>query len=486
MTYTLKSKVKSLYIGNASVPITPDNPKGLALGGYGDRDDYCTGVHDDLFARISYFKWDKHADTQIILISLDLVGINSSVLNFFLNKISKQFSIQKEHILISCTHTHSGFESLGTLAPGILGGFGGILKSRLRTDVMIKIFKKVFKGIELAKNNLIRVKIGFKKLYLEDLIAFNRRKPQKPINKPINIMKFTDYAGNLVSIICCIGIHGTILKGNNSLISAEWMGVLVKELGSRLEENPLKYQNEKGVFVNFFIGAEGNVAPFTYTGLDFKNTDNLNIIYHKIRKLKAESRDILPNSNFEFMKAYGIFLASKIAEALDEIVCMQINEIRVIERRFYIPLYGIPRSNKIKDLLFYFKDIFLKKLFRFLFTMLHSVIVPLFNPIKYKKKYHIETSVKAIGFDEIIMLTSPGELFNEIEEEIYEYIREQIDPELEKKTFIIGFANDYASYLFPLEEYFKGGYENEFQFAPLAGALVKKEMKKAAIYIQNV
>jgi hypothetical protein len=69
---------------------------------------------------------------------------------------------------------------------------------------------------------------------------------------------------------------------------------------------------------------------------------------------------------------------------------------------------------------------------------------------------------------ELFVILSPGELFFEYGEKLMRFQGE----ESYARSMVFAIANDYASYLYPIAEYIKGGYENEFQICPLNGPKV--------------
>jgi hypothetical protein len=506
-------------MGVASVVITPKNHIGLALGGYGGRTEYCKGVHDDLFARINYFCWNSAEiggsnksstnQNQLILISLDLVGINSKISDFFIQKIEKIYGIPFNQIIVSCTHTHSGWESLGMLAPGKLG-FTGMIKSRLDTRIMIEVWKKIFRGIKIAKQNTEEVLIGYDKIYLPEILAIIRRKPPVFVSKPMGVIKITNKAGKIISLICGFGAHGTIVKPHNVFLSAEWMGAFVRHLGDYFIHGQQSFQNESvssatndpnGVFINFLLEAEGDISPFCiFSNINASNTakndadyENRDYIIQKksiektpkdigkrIRYLRKSGSSLIPKSDWELMDNYGKVLASQVFNYMFKINPSPINTINFAVERFLIPLYGKPKSSTIKDVLFYIKDRIQKTILFHLFKMLHYPLFPFINYSKKGSKYFVKGRIVGFRLNDLILISSPGETFHSIAEALYKDA-EVVDTNHEKRKImvqIIGFGNDYMSYLFPIEEFYKGGYENEFQLAPLAGEIVQSELIK--------
>ncbi|MBD3184469.1 hypothetical protein GF312_19455 [Candidatus Poribacteria bacterium] len=82
--------------------ITP--PIGTHLAGYG-QNVISDGIHDDLC--ISGLCFDD-GQKQAILLSYDLLGLDADLVQIIRAECSNVARIQPEHIVLACTHTHSG------------------------------------------------------------------------------------------------------------------------------------------------------------------------------------------------------------------------------------------------------------------------------------------------------------------------------------------------------------------------------------------
>lgn len=90
-----------IIIGFDKQCITPQLPS--ALRGYaGER--IATEIHDHLYTRVLAIEQDG---VRYLFVQCDLIGVDDSVLNAVLEKIS-DLNIQKEHLTIVATHTHAG------------------------------------------------------------------------------------------------------------------------------------------------------------------------------------------------------------------------------------------------------------------------------------------------------------------------------------------------------------------------------------------
>lgn len=108
-----------LLAGAAKVVITP--PVGIDLCGFGGRPGPSNSVHDDLCAGALYLQSDEAA----LIITCDLIGLDRETVREVRAGIEAQTGIPAGHVMIGCSHTHSGpatpcIASLGQVDPDYL------------------------------------------------------------------------------------------------------------------------------------------------------------------------------------------------------------------------------------------------------------------------------------------------------------------------------------------------------------------------------
>jgi neutral ceramidase len=89
--------------GAAKVNITPDQPMWMA--GYAARTKPASGKMTDLWAKALAL---QAGETRVILITLDLVGIDRDLSISICQKLANKHKLQRSQIAINCSHTHSG------------------------------------------------------------------------------------------------------------------------------------------------------------------------------------------------------------------------------------------------------------------------------------------------------------------------------------------------------------------------------------------
>jgi hypothetical protein len=381
-------------------------------------------------AHIYYFEPENADRSQgLFLITTDLVGLAASVLNHYRRVFSSRLSVPFERIIICSNHTHSSFESIGLLGQGI----PGMLKSRLDTQVLNGIMAKILVGMRNAIQNCEIVFMGFTKIKSPEPIGIIRRKPFRIADVAIGIVKFGTPDHRLKAVFVNIGTHCTFLTHRNTLLSADWSGALVRFLNSQLTQ----------VSCAHFLGAQGDVAP----------------------ELPASERITMQNQpkydNFAIIQLYASYIGKLVIDTLPSIIVKPFNAIQNVMEDVLVPRKSFPTNNTWSEIWRYIRDQFMKSFLFHLFTTLNPKIFAFEN---LKGKYN-HTYAHVLKLGDLFVILSPGELFFEYGEKLMRFRDEKSYP----NSMIFAIANDYASYLYPVAEYVKGGYENEFQICPLNG-----------------
>src|SRR4051812_2068487 len=90
--------------GVARTNITPPNLMWMA--GYASRDHVAEEKLTDLWAKVLVLEDEKK--TRVVLITLDLIGIDRPLSQSICEKLMKQHGLRREQIAINCSHTHTG------------------------------------------------------------------------------------------------------------------------------------------------------------------------------------------------------------------------------------------------------------------------------------------------------------------------------------------------------------------------------------------
>lgn len=103
----------SWQAGVAKVAITPREPTWMA--GYGARNHPSEGAIHDLWAKALFLQ--DTGGRKALLVTLDLCGIGPDVSNAVRDAARARFGLERDRIVLACSHTHSGPVVGGNLRP---------------------------------------------------------------------------------------------------------------------------------------------------------------------------------------------------------------------------------------------------------------------------------------------------------------------------------------------------------------------------------
>jgi neutral ceramidase len=246
-----KSGKKGFRASVIKVNITPDNSQYLL--GYNARKS--TGIHDSIFHRIIAL---DDGVTQFFLISTEICIISPAEYDRVAAKIKSQLGISPMNLWWSTTHTHSAPECGKAGLDKIF--MGERYQHEVDSVYTELIEQKLIDGIREAREHLSAARLGVGWGFSQANI--NRRakdldgtaslglNPDGPVDRRIGLLRIEKENGTLMALIANYAVHGTVLGGENLLISGDAPGIV----SSYVEE-------KTGAPLLFINGAAGNLAP---------------------------------------------------------------------------------------------------------------------------------------------------------------------------------------------------------------------------------
>ncbi len=233
------------------VDITPKTSQWLL--GYGPRQS--TGVHDPLYHRVVAMD-DGH--TQFYLVSTDVCLFSPGLYDEVAAELQRATGITRKQFWWSVTHTHSAPE----VGPPAMSKV--FLANRFNhewdreytqqfTSSLIKAVQDARAGLEPAR---LQIGVGM------SLANINRRakdvdgkvtlglNPDGPADRQIGLIRIERPDGSPLALVANYAIHGTVMSGDNKLISGDAPGIVAAYVEQKL--------NTTVLFIN---GAAGNLAP---------------------------------------------------------------------------------------------------------------------------------------------------------------------------------------------------------------------------------
>ncbi len=245
-----KSEIGNVEVGWSRINLLPPFTTPIAIDAHRGGKHF-EGVHDSIYVRAFVF---KQGGRKVAYISADLLIIPPSVTRMF-DTILKKEGFDESNIFFTATHTHT---SIGGWYDSYVGQlFAGKYDERVPKFIATTISK----AIGEAEKNCAPAKIGYAEFPTHKLV-FNRLITQMAhlpdslgeVDSLLRIVKIEKETGEKAAIIT-FAAHNTVFHENLMMLSADWCGLLMKQL------------NESGKinFASFSAGAVGSHGPYEFT-----------------------------------------------------------------------------------------------------------------------------------------------------------------------------------------------------------------------------
>lgn len=250
-------------------------PKGVYLGGYGDRNEPNVGTYDALHTKAITI---SNGQNKIMIISNDLFGLSEEIVNRVVSGIRESFDIPEENIFISATHTHA--------APDIYDWEYDKRFSQYKSNVEARdsiIQTMIENGLKSAKD-LKPVKLAFGQSKGEG-VASNRIDKNAPVDDLISSIFLIGEKGLPIWTIVNYACHPTVLGADNLYVSSDYPGVVQRLMEEHFGEDSLC------MFIN---GACGNQSTrFTRKSQDFDEVKRLgSLLFESLLKAYENKTEI--------------------------------------------------------------------------------------------------------------------------------------------------------------------------------------------------
>jgi hypothetical protein len=218
--------------GFAKEPITPDMRVWMA--GY-DFLRRSKGVHDDLTARALVL---IQGQEKLAMVSLDLVGMNRYDINAIKARVP---GFRPDQILIACTHVHAGPDAMG------LWGLPPLYSGR-NMKAMKKIEEAIIRAIGRAEAAAAPVSAWTAVYQMDAGLMYNMNEGE-PKDDTMGIMVFKNEAGGVVATLVNLTGHPEVLKKNNRQISADFPGIMYREIEKKSGGGSLLFNGACGSLI---------------------------------------------------------------------------------------------------------------------------------------------------------------------------------------------------------------------------------------------
>lgn len=244
--------------GLSAIEITP--PPNVPLDGFETRKTGSQGVHDPLFARAAVF---DDGSARIAWLVADLVGLPAATTAAVRNLVSVRTGIPGDRVMVSCTHTHGGpsprprpeveCNHVGhgkwlAALPGVLADAVARASGKVEP---VEILVGRADCTEVQHNRRFHMKDGSVKMVWDDPdpAKVARLGPVDPVLRAVVIRSGSKLRGVLAHFAC----HPTAVTGANFLVTADWPGVVCRDLPRKL--------GVPGLWVAVAQGCCGDITP---------------------------------------------------------------------------------------------------------------------------------------------------------------------------------------------------------------------------------
>lgn len=433
-------KMEKAKIGYSKQIINP--PLGTPLCGY-DYKRYAEGIHDNLYVRVIVIEKDE----TFVLVQLDLIGVDSYFIDLVNNSILRKYKINKENVVVSCIHTHSGPTGTINHNRSENEGYKDTFFS-LDSTLVDYIIRQITWGVGEAIKNLCRFTLSYSNSRLQG-VGLNRRLPSIPIDDELQVLIFKreDIKKIIIYNYAC---HPTVMNHLNIQVTADYVGEAARILESQDEVACAAFYNgECGDVSTRFIRSEASFSEVKRIGdilggevlklINQRRTvEELEIIRTKSISIKMMIKSLM---NLEEAKKTVADAKEKKEEAEAEATGIKGGDLRLYQSAYEGAVFNL---KMVKE---------------------------------YENVEKIDLEVKVLRINDRYIVYIPGELFTSLGIKLKDKFGEG-------KILISCYSNGLISYIPDLEAYNEGGYET--LTSPFAAGEGEKLIDKIESLIESM
>jgi len=389
-----------LRVGLGEAIITPPVGKSIPLWRY--RRGKSIGIHDHLLAKSIVL---SDGNTDITLITLDIVLISNDSIEKIRRKIRKLTGIPEKNIMFNCSHNHT------TPTPPTWDPTKGkIVKGPwpyLDYEEYMAFDDYVAGTVYQAYKNMQRAKFGIGKGKV-DGITVNRRHPEYPVDTELNVIRIDKNNNFLMASLVNYQCHALCVGGQYLLWTADFPSFMREYIE----------KNYPGSSCLFLQGAAGDIHPWDWW------LGNLNPRHM---------------ATFEEAKKFGRIIGSEACKILETIqtnsnveIKVGIKKIKLKGRKFSWSLSEIEET--IKEVLErdkpwrgkkWPKGVTVSNIYHKYPDGYRYGLIPFMKQVAELAKRgesmpDVEAELQAFKINDVILILTPGELFDKLGRKIKE------------------------------------------------------------------
>lgn len=224
-----------MNVGHARYCLTPE--KEFYLIGYRSKNRYepATGIHDDIFCNSLLF---EEGGKEVFLFSADFLEFEEEMAEDVKSMLQSRYGLERDMILLCAVHNHSSVVSYHK--SWYTGKFDQVYYDFL-IDTIIRSY-------ETCKSNLRKAAAKYGKKTILGYYG-NRNHPGQPADNEVIVVEFFDEKGDPFAGLVNWAVHSTVLSGENTRLTGELAGEVVRKLKESL-----------GFYPAMVVGAAGDCS----------------------------------------------------------------------------------------------------------------------------------------------------------------------------------------------------------------------------------
>ena len=395
-----------LLAGAARARTTPY--VGARRAGFASRDHGAEGIHDDLHARAVVL---RAGETGVGLVGCDLVGLSDESVARIRERVEAEAGIPASHVMVGCTHTHSGPQIASTHWPGV------------DLELMHVTERTIAGALVAASRSMAEASLGVGKGTSH--IGINRRErqpdgsfrlgknPEGPIDEEVGVLRIDGPEGRPLAICVTHSCHAVVLGPHNYHISADYPGQAMALLEAVYP----------GCVCPYLQGTCGNVNSVPVGGT-FEDARRLGTLLGSEAVQVAE--DIETKSD----------VSLAVRQLVADVPLTELPPVEEVRERIEQRTRELPEDRRESD---------------WRLRRAREILAEHENP---QPRTTEPLELQGLRLGDALLVTTPGETFVEIGLAI-----KAASPL--PNTFVLGYANGYSGYFPTAAAFAEGGYEPE-------------------------
>ncbi len=399
-----------IYAASVEIDITP--PIGVKMAGYGARTQASRGIHDPLKAQVLQI---KSGDSSALIISMDLLAVQTQFSDKLRALISEENGIPASHILLACSHTHSGPQGFN---------LDDAIMEESRDDNLQEITLRKIAGACRWVTTLLQpvtLSLGYG---CGSGVGLNRNDPLNgSADQQVTVLRMDDLNGKPVAVLYNYGCHPTVMGSDNLLISADYPGAARKLLSGVFPDTVFQFTNS----------AAGDVS----------------------------TRFTRRSATFDEAARIGQIMAAAVIQAMNTAEPFEADRIEGRLECVDLPLKKFPSVEETGEIIRSLKAELAKMQaanapaaeMRKIVTKSEGAEILLLQIKHFEGKEKLQADIQHLQIGTLSLIGVPGEPFSKT----FLDIKEQTNPE---KVMLIGYANDCKGYFPESDPGLPSTYEN--------------------------